>query len=198
MLGHAVKQSVRGGVKRSQAQAPGRQMGTVGLGRLMNSVAGPILDAEKARSLGRRTRAAKPAYLPTSWVFADGPGACCRIEEKKMWFLRSAYLAWVPTVGGREQRASFLFSVLSVFWGVSGVRTDLFLSVFGIVFMYGTLRSVRGRDGNGYPRPDTRWVFTPLGYVCVLNILPVGLLLGKNLHPMGKRVLERSTFTHTR
>jgi hypothetical protein len=29
-----------------------------------------------------------------------------------------------------------------------------------------------GRDGNGYPRPDTRWVFTPLGYVCGLNILP--------------------------
>jgi hypothetical protein len=54
------------------------------------------------------------------------------------------------------------------------------------------------RDGNGYPRPDTRWVFTPLRYVCGLNILPVGLLLGKNLHPMGKRVLERSTFTHTR
>jgi hypothetical protein len=54
------------------------------------------------------------------------------------------------------------------------------------------------RDGNGYPRPDTRWVFTLLGYVCGLNILPVGLLLGKNLHPMGKRVLERSAFTHTR
>jgi hypothetical protein len=54
------------------------------------------------------------------------------------------------------------------------------------------------RDGNGYPRPDTRWVFTPLGYVCGLNILPMGLLLRKNLHPMGKRVLERSAFTHTR
>jgi hypothetical protein len=54
------------------------------------------------------------------------------------------------------------------------------------------------RDGNGYPRPDTRWVFTPLGYICGLNILPVGLLLGKNLHPTGKRVLERSTVTHTR
>jgi hypothetical protein len=53
------------------------------------------------------------------------------------------------------------------------------------------------RDGNGYPRPDTRWVFTPLAYVCGLNILPVGLLLGKNLHLMGKRVLERSAFTHT-
>ena len=57
---------------------------------------------------------------------------------------------------------------------------------------------VGARDGNGYPRIDTRWVFTPLGYVCGLNILPVGLLLGKNLHPMGKRVLERSAFTHTR
>jgi hypothetical protein len=40
-------------------------------------------------------------------------------------------------------------------------------------------------------------VFTPLGYICGLNILPVGLLLSKNLHPMGKRVLERFAFTHT-
>jgi hypothetical protein len=54
------------------------------------------------------------------------------------------------------------------------------------------------RDGNRYPRSDNRWVFTPLEYVCWLNILPVGLLLGKNIHPMGKRVLERYTFTHTR
>jgi hypothetical protein len=54
------------------------------------------------------------------------------------------------------------------------------------------------RDGNGYLRPDIRWVFTPLGYVCGLNILPAGLLLGKNLHLMGKRVLERFAFTHTR
>jgi hypothetical protein len=41
-------------------------------------------------------------------------------------------------------------------------------------------------------------VCIPLGYVCEINILPVGLLLDKNLHPMGKRVLERSSFTHTR
>jgi hypothetical protein len=50
--------------------------------------------------------------------------------------------------------------------------------------------------GTHDPIPDARWVFTPLGYVCGLNILPVGLLLGKNLHPMDKRVLERSAFTH--
>jgi hypothetical protein len=54
------------------------------------------------------------------------------------------------------------------------------------------------RDGNGYPRPDTQWIFTPLGYVCGLHFLPMGLLLGKNVHPIGKRVLERSTFTHSR
>jgi hypothetical protein len=38
----------------------------------------------------------------------------------------------------------------------------------------------------------------PLEYECWLNIPPVGMLLDKNLHPMGKRVLERSAFTHTR
>jgi hypothetical protein len=54
------------------------------------------------------------------------------------------------------------------------------------------------RDGNGYPRPDTRWVFTLLGYVYGLNIVPMGILLGKNIHPMGKWVLERSVVTHTR
>jgi hypothetical protein len=56
----------------------------------------------------------------------------------------------------------------------------------------------RSRDGNGYPRPDTRWVFTLLGYVYGLNIVPMGILLGKNIHPMGKWVLERSVVTHTR
>jgi hypothetical protein len=30
--------------------------------------------------------------------------------------------------------------------------------------------SCEHRDGNGYPRPDIRWVFTPLGFVCGLNI----------------------------
>jgi hypothetical protein len=56
----------------------------------------------------------------------------------------------------------------------------------------------RSRDGNGYPRPDTRWVFSLLGYICGLNILPMSLLLGKNRHSMGKRVLERSAYNHTR
>jgi hypothetical protein len=69
--------------------------------------------------------------------------------------------------------------------------------IFIILYIFQMLTLIT-RDGNGYPRPDIRWVFTPLGYVCGLNILPVGLLLGKNLHSMGKRVLERSAFTHIR
>jgi hypothetical protein len=66
--------------------------------------------------------------------------------------------------------------------------------------LYATHRSASllTRDGNGYPRPDTRLIFTPLGYECGLNIPPVDMLLGKNLHPMDKRVLERYAFTHTR
>jgi hypothetical protein len=66
-------------------------IGTVGLGRLLNlafgimartqPTAGTILElAEKAecakartraRSLGRRTRAAKPTYVKIVWVYAD-------------------------------------------------------------------------------------------------------------------------------
>jgi hypothetical protein len=54
------------------------------------------------------------------------------------------------------------------------------------------LGSDQTRDDNGYPRPNTRWIFTSLGYIYGLNILPVGLFLSKNLHPMGKWVLEHS------
>jgi hypothetical protein len=85
-----------------------------------------------------------------------------------------------------------MYSSLSKF-----VRISIVLVMVSIVYA-NILATAMSRDGNGYPRPDTRWVFTPLVYVCGLNILPVGTLLGKNLHPMGKRVLERSAFTHTR
>jgi hypothetical protein len=52
--------------------------------------------------------------------------------------------------------------------------------------------------GTRDPIPDTRWIFTPLWYVYELDILHMGLLLGRNLHPIGKRVLECSALTHTR
>jgi hypothetical protein len=38
---------------------------------------------------------------------------------------------------------------------------------------------IGARDGNRYPRPDNRGIFTPLEYVCKLNILLVSLLLVK-------------------
>jgi hypothetical protein len=44
------------------------------------------------------------------------------------------------------------------------------------------------RDGNGYPRPVTRWVFSLLGSRSRLNFVPTGLLLGQMLYPMGLRV----------
>jgi hypothetical protein len=50
--------------------------------------------------------------------------------------------------------------------------------------------------GTCNPIPDG--YFTPLVYVYGLNILSMDLLLGKNLHQMGKQILERFTLIHTR
>jgi hypothetical protein len=54
------------------------------------------------------------------------------------------------------------------------------------------------RDGNGYPKPETRWVFTLLGYGFGSIFIPMGLLMGINLYPAGLwvRVCSYSTQTH--
>ena len=41
------------------------------------------------------------------------------------------------------------------------------------------------RDGNGYPKPETRWVFTLLGAGFGSNYKPTGFLMGKNQNPSG-------------
>jgi hypothetical protein len=41
------------------------------------------------------------------------------------------------------------------------------------------------RDDNGYPKPETRWVFTPLGYRFGSIFIPMGLLMGINVYPTG-------------
>jgi hypothetical protein len=41
------------------------------------------------------------------------------------------------------------------------------------------------RDGNGYPLPETRWVFALLGYGFGSISLPMGLLMGSNGNPTG-------------
>jgi hypothetical protein len=54
------------------------------------------------------------------------------------------------------------------------------------------------RDGNGYPKPETRWVFTLLGYGFGSIFIPMGLLMGINVYPTGSwvRVCSYSTQTH--
>jgi hypothetical protein len=54
------------------------------------------------------------------------------------------------------------------------------------------------RDGNGYPKPETRWVFTPLGYGFGSILIPMGLLMGINLYPTGLWVRVCSYSTQTR
>jgi hypothetical protein len=54
------------------------------------------------------------------------------------------------------------------------------------------------RDGNGYPKPETRWVFTPLGYGFGPIFIPMGLLMGINLYPTGLWVRVCSYSTQTR
>jgi hypothetical protein len=54
------------------------------------------------------------------------------------------------------------------------------------------------RDGNGYPLPETRWVFALLGYGFGSISLPMGLLMVSNRNPTGTWVWVCSSTTHTR
>jgi hypothetical protein len=56
----------------------------------------------------------------------------------------------------------------------------------------------RRRDGNGYPKSETRWVFTPLGYGFGSIFIPMDLLMGINLYPSGLWVRVCSYSTQTR
>jgi hypothetical protein len=53
------------------------------------------------------------------------------------------------------------------------------------------------RDGNGYPTPETRQIFTLLWYRYGLISIPMGFLMGDNMYPAGTRarVWDRSTRT---
>jgi hypothetical protein len=52
------------------------------------------------------------------------------------------------------------------------------------------------RDGNGYPKPEYPMCFTRYEGGYVMIYLPAGMLMGKNLYPLGRRV--RVGTTHTR
>jgi hypothetical protein len=44
---------------------------------------------------------------------------------------------------------------------------------------------IRGRDDNGYPKSETRRVFTPLEHGFRLIFRPVDLLMGTKFYPLG-------------
>jgi hypothetical protein len=71
--------------------------------------------------------------------------------------------------------------------------------VASLPFRY-TRRGARDRpkDGNGYPKPKTRWVFTPLGYGFGSIFIPMDLLMGINVYPTGSWVRVCSYSTQTR
>jgi hypothetical protein len=60
------------------------------------------------------------------------------------------------------------------------------------------VESWTARDGNGYPLPETRWVFALLGYRFGSISLPMGLLMGSNGNPTGTWAWVCSSTTHTR
>jgi hypothetical protein len=55
-----------------------------------------------------------------------------------------------------------------------------------------------GRDGNGYPKPEYPTGFTRYEGGYGMISLPAGMLMGKNLYPLGRRVRVRVGTTHTR
>jgi hypothetical protein len=57
---------------------------------------------------------------------------------------------------------------------------------------------VGSRDGNGYPLPETWWVFALLGYGFGSIFVPMGLLMGSNGNPTGTWAWVCSSTTHTR
>jgi hypothetical protein len=56
---------------------------------------------------------------------------------------------------------------------------------------------VATRDGNGYPKPEYSTGFTRYERGYGMISLPAGMLMGKNLYPLGRRVRVRVGTTHT-
>jgi hypothetical protein len=65
------------------------------------------------------------------------------------------------------------------------------------VNIHGNMRG-RTRDGNGYPKPEYSTGFTRYEGGYIMISLPAGMLMGKNLYPLGRRVRVWVGTTHTR
>jgi hypothetical protein len=68
-------------------------------------------------------------------------------------------------------------------------------------WLYGAISvmaaSLKTRDGNGYPKPEYPTGFTRYKGGYRMISLPAGMLMGKNLYPLGRRIWEWVGTTHT-
>jgi hypothetical protein len=58
--------------------------------------------------------------------------------------------------------------------------------------------NTQDRDVNGDPIPDNPWGIPLLGYWYGTKIIPMGMDMGQNLHPLGKRVWVWEAIIRTR
>jgi hypothetical protein len=75
--------------------------------------------------------------------------------------------------------------------GEGGLQRELKLAGCGVA-------AAGSRDGNGYPKSKTRWVFTLLRYEFGSIFITMGFLMGINLYPTGLWVRVCSYSTQTR
>jgi hypothetical protein len=58
----------------------------------------------------------------------------------------------------------------------------------GVMILDQCERRIQARDVNGNPIPANPWGIPLLGYGYGTKIIPMGMDMGQNLHPLGKRV----------
>jgi hypothetical protein len=62
----------------------------------------------------------------------------------------------------------------------------------------GSMAKAQARDVNGDPIPDNPWGIPLLGYGYGTKIIPMGMDIGQNLYPLGKRVWVWEAIIRTR
>jgi hypothetical protein len=111
-----------------------------------------------------------------------------------------AYLGHVISVDGVAMDTTKVKAILDWPTPRSSRAVRGFLGLAGyyrkFVHNYGIVAAPR--DGNGYPKPEYPTGFTRYEGGYGMISLPAGMLMGKNLYPLGRRVRVRVGTTHTR
>jgi hypothetical protein len=126
---------------------------------------------------GKGVRRSWRWQLPRAWLydpsgFGAASGAAFRHGSRKRFFRR------------RDSRCR--------------PRTDLQLYGLLLVLASRVRKWARARDGNGYPKPEYPTGFTRYEGGYGMISLPAGMLMGKKLYPLGRRVRVWVGTTHTR